>query len=388
MSNYWERVQCTQYGVQLLPDEEEIIRSTDISLTIPGMRFGEIGLLVLTNQRFIFLMYMRAYALSLKIKDVVLSAENSCFPNTTDFGFIKIKCANGKEFTIQGTTSSIMMIAGKIMELLSRLNPVKSGKKKIITVSPQTSATAQNIGGMQAIIKKSNEISQERSEALKKYTKDFDSLRNAASKLKEIASQLSQVVDKDSEKDLADIYLVIGASNPVLDHKSSKSKKSDSFELQLADQFAETISKFLKKQGESFITPAEAFVVFNKARSIQVGGGDLISPSDMVEALNVIKSESKYPVHVESFKNENGKTSMIILEKGKSFNNIAEKLNSLADNEYVTSFKLSKQFGIKEEIVRWYLAKAVSGRIVAVDSSYAGDRYYRNRFDSFKPIPL
>ncbi|KAK8886605.1 hypothetical protein M9Y10_042069 [Tritrichomonas musculus] len=378
----WERVSFSMQGTPLhYPKEIVQAQFPDTSLTIPTLRFGEVGTLTITNERFIFLMYQRSYALSFKYKGKIISSQPAVFPDNQNFGVIKIKTEKKTFFTIQ----SYMVYINQLTEVIQKIiasHPAAKPSKKIFSSSSKI-VSSQDIGGMNDIARREKDKSKQRSNTINSNISDLDKLKNAAAKLKEIARELAQKVnsnDSEQVQSLDNIYQIIGDDEG----------KNSSGKFDLARDFSECMARFFKsKDNISFVTPAEGFVIFNKIQLTKANSG-LISPKELMQALNVIKDGSNYPIKVENMEivHENGsKTSNpIIVEKGKSFSAISDRLSSLKDGEYVTAFSLSKQLNISNEIVKWYLEKAVSNKTVLLDSSYAGERYYKNRFLSFTPM--
>lgn len=398
----WERVPVTMQGVQLnYPKEIIQAQFPDISLTIPSLKFGDVGCFVVTNQRFIFLMYQRTYALSFNHQGNIISSQSSFFPDNSNLAVIKLVTSLKTYFTVQGYQSYILQLSQLILPIQETTPAANTNLNKKVFTTNKTKKQ-EDFGGMKGIIKNSEDNSKQRSDTINAGIKDIESLRQAAQSLKEVARQLAEQVNRnDSEQvqSLDDIYLIIGDNDKgesSIKHKkkSKKGKKGHvgQFEIELAKDFSSVMATFFKKKEEiSFLTPAEAFVIFNKAQLVKAGG-DLISPKDLMHALDVIEGSSEYPIRVESMDivHEDGSksTNLIIVEKGKSFDSIAERLSSLKDGEYVTAFSLSKQLKISEEIVQWYLGKALSNKLIAIDSSYAGDRYYKNIFSTFSPMKI
>ena len=385
MSSFWKRVPCDQFGVRLSPNERVIFTAPNVSLSLPSSGFGEVGTFVLTDSRFVFLIYMRTYALSIILKDTVLSSQSSQFPNNSRLGSILFRCAHDSFFSVQGEINTIQQLARQVVPRIATLNPQMpkgTSVKTTVVYKPEPEST-----GIQKITNQVMSKSDERSKLLQKYTKDFESLKQAAESLKEIARSLSQYSDNDAKNELNNIFLVIGTEDKSSSLNSSKKGKTDSADMQLASQFANMIAKSFKNLNESFMTPAEAFVIFNKARLVQKDA-QLVSPEDVNKILKIIEHDSSFPIQVEIFPKSDGSNgkNRVIVEKGKSFKEIANQLSSLGNDEFTTSFKLSKQLGIKEEIVRWYLERAVDEAILVLDTSFCGNRYYKNRFSSFKPV--
>ena len=344
-------------------------------------------------------MYQRTYALSFKHQGNIISSQPSFFPDNSNFAVIKIVTSLKTYFTVQGFQQYILQLSQMILPIQEASPSAnKNMVKKVFTTNKNKKQ--ENFGGMKEIIKNTENNAKQRADTINAGIKDIESLKEAAQSLKEVARKLAEQVntnDSEQVQSLDDIYLIIGdndkgESSTRTNKKAKKGKKGHpgQFEIELAKDFSSVMATFFKKKGEiSFVTPAEGFVIFNKTQLVKAGG-DLISPKDLMHALDVIEDSSEYPIRVESMEiiHDDGSksTNQIIVEKGKSFDSIKERLSTLKDGEYVTAFSLSKQLKISEEIVQWYLGKALSNKLIAVDSSYAGDRYYKNMFSSFSPM--
>lgn len=363
----WSRVSFGIQGIPLdYPNEIVHAQFPDTSLTIPTLRFGEVGTFAFTNKRFIFIMYQRNYALSFAYIDNINSSQSFILPANPKLGYIKIKTNQMTTFTIQTYKVYIEQISALI-------------KKKFPS---NIRMVDEDIDGIKKIADKQKHEANVRSDAIMEGTSDLEALKRSAEKLKNIARELASRVDGDNPdqvKSLDDIYKII-------DYDGTNS----SVKLDLTQDFSNCISEYFKKsKNVSFLTPAEGFVIFNKIK-LTKKDGNFISPKELIQTLNVIKNGSNYPIKVEDLEivHENGSKThnQIIVEKGKSFNEISDRLSSLKVGEYVTSFSLSKQLNISNEIVKMYLQKAHSNKIVVLDSSYAGERYYKNFFPKFKPM--
>lgn len=389
--DFWVQIPCYPQGVALSPSETIVKQFAEISLTIPSLRYRDVGKLVITNLRFVFLTFKSACALSFNFPSKIVDTESQEVNN--EYGMIKIDTINNGFFSFQLSKRAINDLNDHILRLKIIKDTAKTSIKHLST-KQYTQGGSKTIG-MENVINTQWDQASKIDSAIDSNTADLETLRRSAAELLDIARQLSKqtkTAESDDDPlsnlcfDLADDEQLSTSEMP-----KNRGKSRNRFEEQLAQDFSKIIAKFFKEKSNlSFLSAAEAFVVFNRIQ-LQATGRDLISPKDLNTALNIIRRRaSQFSVSIEEMdiETEDGdtKTMLIIVDKGKSFDQLANALRALKSGEYVTAFALSKQFKISEEIVQWYLKKATRNGIVVIDESFAGDRYYRNEFRSFKPI--
>ena len=369
MTSSWKQVECNSYGVSLIDQETQIMRYPECSLTIPRLKFGEIGTCVLTTKRLVFLLYGRTFAYSYEITNTK-SIEPSQHPDFPDYGFLTITTKSNEIFSMQASKQLIFDIGPK---LIGMVTPSQSRVKKITTTKPPNISTINQTHGVAAIKQHVESDIKQKDDTLSASLQDITTLKSCAQDLISIASDLSKMTDSESSSEMSQICLAIGLTNPVTKSKGS----GDQYSIALANEFSTFMNSYLPRVKDGFLSVAEAYAAYNRAR-----GNDFISPPDLQGALDYIESKGNFPIRVETIAN-----IRIVVPASVSFAGVVDTfLSKLGPGDFATPMMMSKKTGLPTSIAKNYLIRAEMQGVLARDDSLAGLRYYKNRFDTFELI--
>lgn len=374
----WKQEKLERMGLKLAAGEKINRRWNDISLTIPSMDFGEIGTLVSTNQRFVFLVYGDQYAYTHTMQGIGTfeSKTHPAFKPEEAIAWLQFSPHSGEKFSFQASTRSISEIIAEISsneQYLTSVSTTRKTARKIIG-SAKPSTPIQETSGMQGIQRITQAAIDERSNTVTGALQDLNSLKTSAQKLIEIAEELSRASDTETATEMSKICLAIGITKTASTGKSENSSQA----VSLANEFSQVMSEWLKQSTCGILTVAEAYAAYNRMR-----GNDLISPHDLQEALGVIESGG-YPVRVEKI----GETRVVLRTEVSFDAVIGELISSLEDNKYITPMMIQRKTGLPNSLAKDYLVRAEQQGILARDDSLAGLRFYVNRFDKFDMIEI
>lgn len=366
MKSSWKNVECSQCGVLLNENERQRMRYPECSLTIPRLKFGEIGTLVVTSTRLVFLIFQKSTALSYDLTNTK-KVEPSQHPQYPGYGFLLVTTEADEIFTFQGALQLITSISA-LMQPQVPTAPVQ----RVIAPQSKTDLTNQ-IHGVAAIKQHVEDGIKKNDQTLSASLQDINTLKDCAKDLIAIASELSKMTDSESTSEMSQICLAIGLENPVKKEKGQGSK----YAIQLANEFSKYMSSLLPRVKDGYMSVAESYAAYNRAR-----GNDFVSPPDLQEALDYIESKDEFPIKVETIGD-----ARIIVPKNVSFDSVVESfLTKLGPNDYATPMMMAKKTNLPTTIAKNYLIRAEKQGVLARDDSLAGIRFYINRFDTFELI--
>lgn len=366
MISSWKKVECKQNGVLLNENEIQKIRYPECSLTIPHLKFGEIGTLVVTSTRLVFLIFGKSYALTYDLSNTK-KVEPSQHTQYQGYGFSLVTTESDETFSFQGTIQLITSLSALLQPKINIAQP-----KRIITTQNNQKASGQ-VHGVAAIRQHVEEGIKKNDQTLSASLQDINTLKDCAKDLITIAGDLSKMTDSESTSEMSQICLAIGLANPVKKEKGQGSQ----YAIQLASEFSKFMSSLLPRVKDGFMSVAESYAAYNRAR-----GNDFVSPPDLQEALDYIESKGEFPIKVETIGD-----ARIIVPKNVSFDGVVESfLSKLGPNDYATPMMMAKKTNLPTTIAKNYLIRAEKQGVLARDDSLAGIRYYINKFDTFKLI--
>ena len=378
-SSAWSTEKFDQFGFKLANGEVQSHRFPDFSLTIPAWRFGEVGTLVATNQRLIFLVYGHCVGYTFNLTSVA-GFNSMSHPSFSDnsVAFLEVSTPSGERFSIQGGQAEIAQLL-TVVSAVASSQVVQAGgraRKKIIGAPKSNSMQVSDgpkIVGIGGIEQATHDSINKRQSAVTSALQDIDTLKSGAQKLKEIAAELSKASDKETTSEMSKICLAIGIQDPV-----SKKSGGSQFAKDLAKEFATSMNGWMAKAGVSILAIPEAYAAYNRLR-----GNDLISPNDLREAVQIIE-RGGFDIRVETIAN-----LQVIVKKEASFDAVVKSLlDGMKDDSYITPMMIQTKSGLPNTIAKSYLLRAEQQGILARDESLAGLRYYKNIFSSFQPIKL
>lgn len=372
-NSFWTTAGFEQQGVKLEEQENVIGRWDNFSLSIPKLNFGKIGTMVLTNKRLLFLRYKCKVAHVLRFP--VSSVNTIGFQlNGTQYGCCKITSIYSEDCSVQGNQISIVEFSSQIIAN-HPLRPCVNVVSPIIMPKSSSSSTRGSFNGIKGIAEAQKQEIQDNNEQIGR-TKDIKILRKNAEKMIKLANELSAVADDDeSTSKMKEIYIDMGLSNAV-----TKEESGSKFHLDLAKEFSIAMKRALKTPiFNGIISVPEAYAIYCKARV-----DNFVSPDDFNEAIKIIQKGSQpYDVKVEAVNS----IKYVCLNE-VSFQAAGRIMDNLKNDEYLTPMKLGQQIKLPTIVAKDYLNRGVSQKLLVVDESLAGSRYYKNRFPEFNPIEL
>lgn len=373
----WGVEKFDEFGFKLKEGEVEQQRFPNLSVTIPAMRFGEIGTLVATSTRLVFLVYGHCVGYTFNFSSIA-SFNSMTHPKFRDnsIAFLEFTTPSEERFSIQGGQTVI----AQLLAFISSVAPAqvaqgtRERRKKVIGSRSSVPAPSDtNMVGIGGIEQAAHDSINKRGSAVNSALQDIDSLKSSAQKLKDIAAELSKTTDKETSSEMSKICLAIGIHDPV-----TKKSGGSQFARDLAKEFASSMHKWMTKAGVSIMATAEAYAAYNRLR-----GNDLISPHDLKEALQIIE-KGGFDVRVETIAR-----MQVIVKKEASFDAIVKsQLDGLGEGGYITPMMIQTKSGLPNVIAKNYLLRAEQEGILARDESLAGLRFYKNIFPSFELIKL
>lgn len=361
----WKQVTCDQRGVPMLIDEIITKQYPNFSLTIPRIRYGEIGVLTLTNKRLIFNVYQNPIALEFDLSELGQFTTAAHPADANALAFSKFKSASGEDFSMQALKFDLTDLAAR----LSTSQSSSSGSSKRVVKKISTKSASREFRGIAAAKQiEQNDIDQKNAQ-LSSSLADIQSLKESAQQLLNFAQELKRKGDSDSKSDLDEVYAALGVTDSTIE------KSGGQFSERLALRFATDISKVLEVKG-GVLSVAEAFCIFNRKL-----GTDYVSPNDLADAIKHLQRR-QYKVKVETIE---GVTVVILANKTYQAV-LTDILSKIDEGEYTTPLLMSKKTGLPMSIARNYLLHAEVDGVFCRDDSMAGLRFYKNNFKNFKPM--
>lgn len=362
----WQTEDVTEYGMELLKGETQKSVWPDISLTIKRQRFGEVGTLVLTERRMIFMVFNSPVAYTFDMSSVSGSMQRAHTAYGNDVLSLEVASADC-QFSLQGLRSEILAITWAISAVPKTS---RSGTKvKVMKGATKGPERGNTLVGLQKITDDAHKNIKQVDSQLGSL-RDIGDLKASAAELKLIAKTLSESTDEATVSEMQKICVAIGVENPV-----TRGEGGSKFARELAGEFSNVMMQWFKEKKTAIIPVPEAFAAYNRAR-----GTELVSPHDLKEALDVIeRGKGKYDIRVEKIARYS-----VIVKKEASFDVVVQQtVDALGDNDYLTTLMLQKKCGVPNTIAKDYLLRAEAQGKIARDDSLAGLRFYKNKFSSF-----
>lgn len=362
----WNQIRCDERGIPMLVGETVQKQYPNFSLTIPKLKYGEIGVLTLTNLRLVFSVFQNNIAMEFKVTNIEQFSTVAHPLDPQALAFSKFKAVGGEEFSIQALRFDLADLSARLSTYQNA--GAAAGATKVIKKISSKSSSSNTRGIAAAKQSEQNDINQKNAQ-LNSALADIQSLKESAQQLLSFAQELRSKGDSDSKNDLDEIYAALGVENTSID------KSDGQFTQNLALRFATDIKKVLEKKG-GVLSVAEAFCIFNRLLVT-----DYVSPNDLADAIKHLQKR-EFGVKVETIE---GVTVVILTDKVYS-SVLKDILSKFSEDEYTTPLLMSKKTGLPLSIARNYLLHAESDGVLCRDDSMAGLRFYKNKFNSFKPM--
>eukprot|EP00792_Barthelona_sp_PAP020_P008725 TRINITY_DN3245_c2_g1_i13.p1 TRINITY_DN3245_c2_g1~~TRINITY_DN3245_c2_g1_i13.p1 ORF type:complete len:386 (+),score=87.10 TRINITY_DN3245_c2_g1_i13:28-1158(+) len=257
-----------------------------------------------------------------------------------------------------------------IPSIMSHAFDLKAWKKIDTKVVTKEMEEAKKMHGIAGIKKKKEAALQYNDDLLGNAFNNLNSLMSSVREVVAMSNRLQKKLTNDSEKNEFDEMMIdLGISSPV-----TKSQFKSDYHTQLAFEFADFLTKLLP-QAKGAMTLTDFYCYYNRAR-----GAELISPDDMLCALNILPSTSQFVV--TEFPNG----VKLIQENSKSLDNLKNQVINFLEKDVskgVSVVNIGNHLGIALGVAEMLLYQYEIDGLIVRDDSICGKLYYFNCFVNF-----
>jgi hypothetical protein len=369
----WTAIDCSRSGVPLLHKKGETTdfagRFDDISLTIPRLRLGTVGTIVVTVYRFVFLIPGSSQAYTCK-RSLISANELLPYPGRDDFGLLLFELSQeGEHFSLQGTMTRIVDLHLSLANTPLIVTFMPAALKVISLPDAGAGQVVHGLAGRERLVAARNKKIEQALD--KRFLKDLASLQTHITILQGVADELSQYTDPWCRSAYREICNGLGMEVGPEEHDERDGT------AKLARYVNNLMVKFFgKEQNPSVILAPEAYAcVVRSART------DFPSPVDFHKALKHIqRHHEKFRIKIQLL----GKDTRFIMLGDRTFAEFKKRVvRNLGENDFVTVLSAAKELKLPRSIAQMYLEQCIADADLVQDKEITGTRYFRNRFVQF-----
>jgi hypothetical protein len=339
-----------------------MVRLTDVSLTARRAKLAEIGTLVLTNQRLVFLICGEpiAYCCDVSLLDSMIP---EWYPRFPDFNVWRVRASDGECFSFQICAAHSNSLQNAVNVLFSRFDR-ESVEVVIIPPRPVSLPVRElSLIGLEKVKRVEDNALKEKQDGVADGLVDMKTMSNMINRLTEIADSLRRDCGENAVSEMTEICLAIASDGLKFDPS-----------VGISEQFDRFVADYLKRRGVGGISLSECFAAFNRHLLT-----NWVTPKEFLGAVADISKDSKALIRIERIGHD-----QLVTSKESSYESVIESIKRTVNGEdFVTPIKIASQYKIPIVVARMYLSRGERRGILAVDDSIGGLRFYKNRFMSF-----